>query len=593
MNNSRRMEKLSRSLTIVKTNNGILIEWRSLGTDNKNTTFKLYKNHVLIKEINKEDQTNYLDQNGYYNEQYMLETYKNNKLVETSYPERIINNINEDSSGAFFDIPIERPEEETMPDGRETQYLASDGALGDVDGDGEYEIILKWNPSNIKDNSEDGYTGNVFIDCYKMNGKKLWRIDLGQNIRAGAHYTQMMVYDLDGDNKAEVVLKTSDKTIDGLGNIIGDNKEEERPNKLQLLEKSEYLTLFDGETGKALDSILYEPRRGNISEWGDDTGNRSERNLATIAYLNGKTPSLVMIRGYYEKIEAVAYNVVNKKLIKKWRFNSKDNTESDKATSNGNHQVIAADIDNDLKDEIILGSTVIDDNGKIKYSTSLGHGDQLHVGDFIKENKGLEIFMCHENKDIGYGISLRDAKTGKILFRNTGEEDANRCIIDNIKENEVYMSGAHNYKLYDTKGEYIDEWYNKITTDINSLIYWDGDLQRELLDGTRIEKIENGVLFEGKDVISINNTKNNAVLSADIFGDWREEVIYPTKNQTNLRVFTTTYETKYKINTLMHNPLYRIGVANQNVGYNISPHLDYYLEEDQLNNTENKIYTTN
>ena len=266
----------------------------------------------------------------------------------------------------YLSVPLSIPAGGTTPDGVAYTYSANDASAGDLDGDGEYELIVKWDPSNSKDNSQSGYTGEVFIDAYKLNGTRLWRISLGKNIRAGAHYTQFMVYDLDGDGKAEVAMKTADASKDY------------RNSSGYVLSGPEFLTIFNGQTGKALSTVNYEPARGNVSDWGDNYGNRVDRFLAAIAYLDGERPSLVMARGYYTRTVLVAYNWRNGQLTKQWTFDSNTSGNAGYA-GQGNHNLSVADVDGDGKDEIIYGAMAVDDNGKGLYTTGLHHGDAMHL----------------------------------------------------------------------------------------------------------------------------------------------------------------------------------------------------------------------
>ena len=214
--------------------------------------------------------------------------------------------------GQYLSIPIQQPPPGTAPDGRPYVYNANDASVGDLDGDGEYEIVLKWDPSNSRDNSQAGYTASTIFDAYRMDGTRLWRIDLGRNVRSGAHYTPFLVYDFDGDGKAEIAIRTSDGTVDGTGKMLGDAKADwvtktPGPTLGKVLAGPEYLTIFDGMTGAALSSRKFVPDRGDISKWGrvcgnaghDAQGNRVDRFLAGVAYLDGKRPSLVFTRGYY------------------------------------------------------------------------------------------------------------------------------------------------------------------------------------------------------------------------------------------------------------------------------------------------------
>ncbi|MDE5772353.1 MAG: carbohydrate-binding protein [Ruminococcus sp.] len=575
---AKQIEALSRGLITANTGKGILTSWRILATDSADTTFKLYKNGTLLKEFDKDSASNYLDSTGTVNDEYTIETYENGVKTDTAKASAVLGNKNSGQSGAYFDIPLDVPSEKTMPDGSTCTYTPNDASVGDVDGDGEYEIILKWDPSNSQDNSKNGYTGNVLLDCYKMDGTKLWRIDLGVNIRAGAHYTQFMVYDYDGDGKAELVCKTSDGTVDGKGKVIGDASADYRSSAGRMLTGNEYLTLFDGQTGAALDTINYKPGRGNIEDWGDNYGNRVDRFVAATAYLDGKTPSVVMGRGYYTRMAVTAYDVVDKKLVERWAYDTGYDS-SVAGYGDGNHNCMAADVDGDGKDEIVMGSAVIDDNGKLLYTSGFGHGDALHVGDFDPNNPGLEIFMCHEEEKSGYGISFRDGETGKILFHETATGDTGRCLADNIiaGNDSAEMVGSHNSVVYNTSGEKVCNWSDITKWGQNSVVYWTDTLERAVMDRTMIDQYGKGRVFTGDGVTSNNASKSNASISCDLFGDWREEIVFPTSDGTALRVFTTTYSTDYKIYTLMHNPQYRTQVAGQNVGYNQPPHTDYFL----------------
>lgn len=570
--------KLTRGLIVACSDKGALISFRSLDSDDKNMSFKLYRNNELIHTFKYEDATTYLDKEYSKNDKYYLYVIKNNITVDKYDVELYFNNINSYKSGAYFDIPLDVPISDN-----DIIYSPNDCVFYDVDGDGLYEVILKWEPSDSKDNSIRGFTSNVYIDCYRLNGEKLWRIDLGKNIRAGASYTQMLVYDYDNDGKGEMILKVADGTIDGLGNIIGKKDIDNRNEEGIIIKGNEYLALFDALDGKVLDVIDYDPKRGNVSSWGDDYGNRSERFLATNAYLDGVNPSAVVIRGHYRDIVAVSYNVKNKKLVKKWKFDSRKDKN---LNIEGNHQVMPSDVDKDGKDEIVFGSFVLDDDGSLLHNSHLGHGDALHVGEFDLDNDDLEILMCHEEKDVNYGVSLRNARTGDIIHKFDGEFDTGRCLIDNfISSNKgSELVGSHDYLVYDTKGNRIGDFTNDnliinndVLEDINFLIYWDGELDRELLNNTHIYKYGEDFMFIGDDVKSINGTKKTPSLSADLFGDWREEVVFPTNDNKKLRIFTTTYETKYKVLSLMQNRQYRMQVNAQNVGYNQPAHLDYYL----------------
>lgn len=351
-------------------------------------------------------------------------------------------------------------------------YHANDASVGDLDGDGEYEIVLKWDPSNAKDNSQSGYTGNVFLDGYELDGTRKWRIDLGRNIRAGAHYTQFLVYDFDGDGKAEIVCKTADGTVDGAGVKIGDASADHRNTSGYILKGPEFLTVFSGDAGKALSTIDYVPPRGTVSSWGDNYGNRVDRFLAGVAYLDGVRPSIVMARGYYTRTVLVAYDWRNGNLSRRWTFDSNSSTNAGTA-GQGNHSLSVADVDGDDKDEIVYGSLVVDDNGAKLANTGMGHGDALHVGDLDPDRSGYEVFKVNEDKNATYGAAMYDPRNGNILWGvNTGKDTGRGMSADidpRTKGNEQWAPGIG---LRSAKGQLIT---NTLPSSINFGIWWDGD----------------------------------------------------------------------------------------------------------------------
>ncbi|WP_036747030.1 rhamnogalacturonan lyase family protein [Paenibacillus sp. UNC451MF] len=578
---NRQMESLDRSPVAVKVEGGVYTGWRLFGTDDKSTTFNLYRNGQKVNASPIADSTNYLDAAGTQDSKYEIRAVRNGK-EETQGEEFSVWNTK------YLDVPLQKPADGVTPSGEKYTYNANDASIGDLDGDGKYELILKWDPSNSKDNSLSGYTGNVFIDAYKLDGTLLWRIDLGRNIRAGAHYTQFMVYDLDGDGKAEVAFKTADGTVDGTGQVIGNANADYRNSSGYILSGPEYLTIFNGLTGKAMFTTDYDPPRGSVSSWGDSYGNRVDRFLAAIAYLDGERPSLVMARGYYTRTVLVAYNWRDGKLTKLWKFDTND-AENAKYTGQGNHNLSVADVDHDGKDEITYGAMAIDDNGKILYSTGLGHGDAMHLGDLDPSRPGMEYFGVHEEYPNPAGLEFRDAETGELIWGVPTNYDVGRGMSGDIDPRylgeEMWATGDAG-GVYNTKGEKI----SSSRPSVNFGIWWDGDLLRELLDHQWTDPIGIGKIdkwdYTNSKSINVltatgtnsnNTTKGNPSLQADLFGDWREEAIWRTDDSSALRIYTTTDITSHRLYTLLDDPEYRLSIAWQNVGYNQPPHPSFYL----------------
>nr|WP_110310140.1 rhamnogalacturonan lyase [Dysgonomonas alginatilytica] len=573
-------EKLNRGLVVVKKDsNTNFLSWRYFSSDPMDISFNIYRNGSKINDKPILKGTFFEDKTASSSEQ----TYILKSLVKGIEKEEQKYTLPANAPVGYVNIPLDKPKDGVTPDGQAYSYSPNDASIGDVDGDGEYEIILKWDPSNAHDNSHKGYTGNVFIDCYKLNGTKLWRIDLGKNIRAGAHYTQFMVFDLDGDNKAEIVMKTADGSIDGLGTIIGDDKLDFRNSDGFILSGNEYLTIFNGETGKAMETLPYDPPRGDLMGWGDDKGNRMDRYLAAIAYLDGEHPSVVMCRGYYSRTVLAAYDWRNGKLTKRWVFDS--NTPGNESyAGQGNHNLRVGDVDGDGCDEIIYGSCAIDHDGTGLYNTKLGHGDAIHLTVFDPKRKGLQVWDCHENRRDG--STYRDARTGEILFQIPSPTDVGRCMAADIDPNhpglEMWSWGSNG--IFNVKGECIDTAMQNIS--VNMACWWDGDLLRELLDKNKITKYDykNGggvqTLLTAEGCVSNNGTKATPAIQGDIVGDWREEFLLRTEDNSNLRLYVSTHPTEYRFHTFLEDPIYRISMATQNVAYNQPTQPGFYIGAD-------------
>lgn len=594
----RQMEALDRGVVAVRQADGkVFVSWRLLGTEPSNLAFNLYRTiNGKTEKLNKSpisSTTNFVDENADTTivRSYVVKTFAAGKEGVAS--KAFVLNA---GSAPYFSIPLQTP----------AGYSPNDGSVGDLDGDGEYEIVLH-QAGRGKDNSQAGITDLPIFQAYKLDGTLLWTINLGKNIREGAHYTQFMVYDFDGDGRAEVAMKTADGSMDAKGNVIGDSIKDWRNDKGYILSGPEYLTMFDGLTGKALSTTDFIPARHaklnptteELKEvWGDGYGNRMDRFLGGVAYLDGRTPSLIMSRGYYTRSVISAWSFKGRKLQKQWTFDSDDpaNPAQRSYRGQGNHNLTVADVDGDGKDEIVFGAMVIDDNGKGLYSTGLGHGDALHVSDLDPSRPGLEVFDIQERFDDA-GAHMRDAKSGENLWKKAsvkagddGEGPGRGLALDIDPRHagyECWVAGAGIRGLFNAKGELITQ---RNPPSCNMGIFWDGDVLGELLDGTRIDKwlyekdSVSHLLDAGKyNCVRNNGTKSNPVLSADILGDWREEVIYRTADNNELRIFSTGIPTDKKFYTLMHDPQYRLSIAWQNVAYNQPPHTGFYFGEGMSN----------
>ncbi len=759
------LERLDRGLVAAHTADGNFLSWRLLGnevsgysnTGLTGTDFAVYRNGAFVAVVR--DSTNYLDRSGKLEDRYRLlpivptrapsnrvaeatyawdsqaadtvaeatyESAANGAYTATDYAQQygvaLDSFTKPDKSkltppvsvwnDTYYDLPLQKPADGITPAGESYTYSANDMTVGDVDGDGEYEYFVKWYPSNAKDVSQKGYTGNTYIDAYRLDGTLLYRIDLGANIRSGAHYTQFLVYDFDGDGKAELMMKTAPGTritrYGSRGNVVSEqyislpkadrqagyaNTDDYRmssedyynhlanmfqgwdhhpevknghwpatleqafgiepkysyPLSLQdakaladyfidvyaparstrndlrdfegfIVSGPEYLTVFDGRSGKEQQTVPYEPERYDDGlMWGDyamsriEPGNRVDRFLATVAYVNGQTPSAVFARGYYTRAALVSYSWDGKKLSKDWTadtgwaimsnpFNDgphgRDGTDPDLGplAGQGAHSLTAADVDGDGKDEIVYGSGTVDHDGTLLYSSSdimpagsaipgqvakLGHGDALHVADIDPNRPGQEIYMVHEGGNYApYGYSLRDAATGKVIYGAYTGRDTGRGMIGDI---DATRPGIETWAtdLRTATGELIGKSY----PGTNMNIKWSPHLTTQIIDGSQeatpaIKDWQTGVVLVANGTLSNNGTKGNPSLVADIFGDWREELLLRMADSSAIRIYLSSEVTHHKLYTLMHDAQYRSGIARQNTTYNQPSYPSFYFASD-------------
>jgi rhamnogalacturonan endolyase len=705
------LEYLDRGLVAAPTSQGVFLSWRLLAnevtgyseTGLTGVNFNVYRDGKQIATV--EDSTNFVDKDGNSDSRYYVRSVLNGEELDQSA------SISPWKQ-SYVDLKLQKPADGVTPAGENYTYSANDMSVGDVNGDGQYEYFVKWDPSNSKDVSQKGYTGNTYIDCYKFDGTLLYRIDLGVNIRSGAHYTQFLVYDFDGDGKSEIMFKTAPGTkvikFDKAGNItsekyitmpqkdidagysnqddyrmsredyynhvvkmfMGWNEHEEvvkgnwpstleeafgiekqysyplsredaesltdyfmdvyapkrsGNNKLRefegfILEGPEYLTVFNGETGEELDTIDYTPGRHDDGlMWGDyamariEPGNRVDRFLANVAYLDGDKPYAVFARGYYTRSNLVTYSWDGKELKENWTVDSgwtpmtnpfndgphgRDGTDPEYGTltTQGAHSLSAADVDGDGKQEIIYGSATLDDDGSLLYSSMdtmpaesaapgttarLGHGDALHVTDIDPNRPGMEIFMVHEGGAWApYGYSLRDAKTGEIIYGGYTGKDTGRGMVGDVDPShpglETWAVG-----LWTAAGERIST--NAPGTNMN--IKWAADMTTQIVNGTgngttTIDDWKKGRVLTATDTRTNNGTKGNPSLVADILGDWREELLVRTADSSAIRIYTSTEVTNHKLYTLMHDAQYRAEVARQSTTYNQPSYTSFYFGSD-------------
>lgn len=572
-------ENLNRGAVAIREDEShVAISWRYLSSDPENQSFDIYRDgHKLNKKP--------LTGSTFYVDNFKSDKSATYEVKPSKGDLSGIYVLPEKAPIGYIDIPLDKPDLGVDPFGKEYRYTANDASIGDVDGDGEFEIILKWDPTNSHDNAHDGFTGPTLFDCYKLDGTRLWRIDLGENIRSGAHYTQFLVADFDGDGCAEMICKTADGTQDGVGKVIGDRRADFRNMKGRIIAGPEYLTVFNGKTGEAMATTKYLPERGELKDWGDSYANRSERYLAATAYLDGVRPSAVMCRGYYTRSVLAAYDWDGKDLKVRWVFDS-DNPGCEKYAGQGNHNLRVADVDGDGCDEIIYGQMTVDHDGKGLYSTGMYHGDAIHLVSDVN-NERYYVWGCHENKKDG--TSLRDAHTGEVIFQYPSDKDIGRCMAADIDPNhpgvELWSPNTDGVRSF--TGELISPnmaFRSEVSAGVpvNMAVWWDGDLLRELLDKNIISKYdpqtgkcETLVTFDG--CMWNNGTKANPCLQGDILGDWREEVLMRTEDSSALRLYVSTIPTDYRFHTFLEDPIYRHSIANQNIGYNQPTQPGFYF----------------
>ena len=642
-------ERLNRGVVAFRTTaDSVCIQWRYLPGDPQDVSFEVQRDGNVIGRRGATEPTFFLDYNpATAATLYQVRPVYKNGLLPTGFKASdiiLLNgqwNLPANAPVGYLDIPLDPPTSVSSASTAGTfTYNANDATMADLDGDGQMEIVLKWDPSNSKDNSHSGITAPTILEALRLDGTSMWRVNLGPNIRSGAHYTPFIVADLDCDGCAELLVRTSDGTIDGTGAILGDananhvrqpdttpyqanNNPGEQfrgpgwPNNMDrkaarggfIYKGPEWVTCFEGKSGRAISTIDYIPERGELRSWGDNYANRSDRFLAACGYLDGEHLSAIFCRGYYTRTGITAYDFDGKELTVRWAFDT-NTPEWRSYAGQGNHNLRVGDVDGDGCDEITYGSMALDHDGTGLYNTGFGHGDAMHLTAFFPPTTSaagdlpadaLQVWDCHENKRDG--SDFRDARTGKVLFQILSNKDVGRCMAADIDPNNpgLEMWSSASGGICNVRGEVID---STARIPINFGIWWDGDLLREFLDHETVSKYRfavgsgsaaaseeslTGTPFDFSGSASVatlakfadctfnNGTKSNPALCADVLGDWREEVLTRTKDNRHLRLYITPIPTKYRFHTFLAEPVYRHSLVMQNVGYNQPTNVGFYF----------------
>ncbi len=563
------MEDLDRGLVAVRGSNGNYVGWRMMGyeysrAEPSSVSYHLYRNGAFLANVT--NSTNYWDAGAAAGASYSVSAVLGGQECPQS-------SAVTPWAQNYLRIPLN-----TI-----SNYEANDASPADLDGDGKYEIVLKWQPTNAKDNSQSGVTDNTILEGLKLDGTSLWRIDLGRNIRSGAHYTQMSVYDFDGDGRAEIAVKTAPGTRDGTGAYLSkgpaasdDDNADYRNGNGYILSGPEYLTVFDGLTGAELATVNYPVPRGTVGSWGDTYGNRVDRfnggvALASDGTMNNGRPSIIQQRGYYTRLTMSALHYRNGQLTTNWIFDS-NQSGNGAAAGQGDHSAMAADMDGDGGQEINTGALTIGSDGTFRCATGRGHGDAQHVGELVV-GKGITVFTVYEGSG---GYSVHNGNTCAIYAQASGGGDNGRGVADDVYAGspgaEFWSATSSNLMSCENGSNVGSEPQRQ-----NFLIYWDSDELRELQDGASIYKYGGGTLLSASGCSGNNGTKNTPTLVADLLGDWREELVVRESNNSALRVYTTTLLTARRIYTLMHDPTYRMQVSWQQSSYNQPPHTGFHI----------------
>ena len=606
-------DKLDRGIVAVPNGSGNLVSWRKFGEEYYDTQYNLYRDGTKI--ASNLSKTNYADASGSSSATYQVEA--------------IVKGVTQEKSAAvqawannYFDVKVQKVvnragktignsvagnsggSDTTTPPG----YTINDISLADVTGDGVAEFIVKRNNSQGNLRNADNLTDFNLYECYKIDGTRLWWIDLGPILMAGPdEQWDMIGYDWDQDGKAEMIMRGADnmiihtatgKTIN-IGNMTAGFDGKERPEYMGV--GNEYLLYLNGETGEPygwdgsdnwtpmaypLPQFESNETYGSSTIWGD-LGHRMMKHYFGAPYLDGRNPSIFLGRGGYtrHKFCALDVNPVTHELTQRWRWNCYDS--SSPWYGNGFHNYQIADVDMDGRDEIMFGSMCIDDTGYGLSTTGLGHGDAQHCGDLDPYRWGLEQFTCQEGSQ---GNSYWNPTTGQIYYRKSDGGDDGRSLAGNFSNDypggqgrsvSSGVIGLSSDKIINTNGDAMSGNY----ANLNNRIYWDGDLLDEIFNSkngaNRAGTIFKwgGSIIANFEAISNNWTKCNPSAQGDILGDWREELVLRTADNSAMRIHCTTFQTEYDLYSLWHDHQYRNAMAWQCIGYNQPPHTSFFVGE--------------
>jgi len=586
-------DKLDRGLIAMKVSGGVYVSWRILGEEYYDVTYNVYRDGVKVNDTPL-SVSNYTDKSG--------------STTNTYTVAAVVNGQEQAQSNAVKPWTSSYKEIRLTHEGIKSKLVPNDACCADVDGDGELEILMKFdNQSEIEQSfPKNGPTVNGVVtkeysimECLKLDGTRLWWVNCGPNMGDFQNNEQNIVgYDWDGDGCAEVVMRAADGTTihmaDGTTYTVGNASANVRGAtgggaNWFVTTDGEYLLYLDGKTGKPYQCLPYPLKRLESGEnnlekaWGDGYGHRCSKHFFGAPYLDGRKPSIFLARGIYTRHKMIAYDVdpSTHTLKERWRWYNNSNGPW---KGQGYHNYCVADVDWDGRDEIVFGSMVIDDNGKGLSTTGLGHGDAEHVSDLNPYIHGQEVYACMEDNP---GNNLRDATTSKIYHRFVAGNDDGRAMAGNFTNSFPGGLGcsAREGAISTVTGAAVSG-LDATGVNTNFRIYWDGDLCEETFNYINGKNTEGCIAKYGSwspiytctGSLTNNDTKGTPCYQGDIFGDWREEIIMRTA-ANNIRIYSTPTATKWRNYTLWHDHQYRNAMVWQMCGYNQPPHTSYFLGE--------------